>query len=124
MGACLQMFLVRILHMPTWPAYVIQLVTSVQANFLANYRWTWRDRHAPFWRACRRYNLKRAAGALLSLALYPILVRLGMNYLLANAFLVGMLTPVNYVLGHFWTFASGSRQVNQPDEDREFQLEY
>src|SRR5205814_3430081 len=58
--------------------------------------------------SCWRYNIKRAGGALLSVALYPLLMRLGMDYLMANVLLVMVLTPANYLLGHFWTFTTGS----------------
>ena len=109
LGICFQALLVRLMHIPTVSAYVIQAVLSVQANFVANSRWTWSDRNAPFWRSCLRYNVKRAAGTLLSLALYPLLLKLGMNYLIANSVLVVLLTPANYALGHWWTFAADPR---------------
>lgn len=111
LGICFQALLVRLMHVPTVPAYVAQVVLSVQANFVANLRWTWSDRNAPFWRSCLRYNVKRAAGTLLSLALYPLLIKLGMNYLIANGVLVVLLTPANYILGHLWTFASRDQEV-------------
>jgi putative flippase GtrA len=111
LGICFQAFLVRLLHVPAVPAYVVQVVLSVQANFLANLRWTWSDRNAPFARSCLRYNVKRAAGTVLSLALYPLLIKLGMNYLIANGVLVVLLTPANYVLGHWWTFAARDQQT-------------
>ena len=101
--------------MPKEAAYVAQLLLSVQVNFFANYKWTWGDRNAPFWRSCFRYNLKRGAGTLLSLALYPVLIRLGINYLAANALLVILLTPVNYILGHWWTFASRNKPAQREE---------
>lgn len=107
-GLAAQIFLVQIAGLPKIEAYILQLGLSVQANFLANYRWTWGDRDAPFWRSCWRYNVKRLAGVLLNLVLYPVLIHFGMNYLAANVLLVIMLTPANYILGHFWTFASDS----------------
>jgi putative flippase GtrA len=113
LGVGFQAVLVREAHMPKEAAYITQLLLSIQLNFWANYRWTWNDRNAPFWRSCFRYNLKRAAGTLLSLALYPLLVKLGMNYLVANALLVILLTPANYVLGHWWTFASRAEPLRQ-----------
>jgi putative flippase GtrA len=112
LGLGVQILLVQATHLAPVSAYVIQLVVSVQANFLANYRWTWGDRDAPFWRSCWRYNVKRAGGALLSLALYPLLIQLGMNYLMANVLLVIVLTPTNYVLGHFWTFTASGRPTH------------
>ena len=111
LGICFQAFLVRLMHVPTVSAYVIQVALSVQANFVANLRWTWSDRNAPFWCSCLRYNVKRAVGTLLSLALYPLLIKLGMNYLIANGMLVVLLTPANYALGHWWTFAARDRRV-------------
>jgi putative flippase GtrA len=111
LGICFQALLVRVMYVPAVSAYVIQVVVSVQANFVANVRWTWSDRKAPFWRACRRYNVKRAAGTALSLALYPLLIRLGMNYLIANGVIVVLLTPANYALGHWWTFAARDRRL-------------
>lgn len=108
-GIALQAFLVQVAGIPKVQAFIIQLAFLVQVNFLANYRWTWGDRDAPFWRSCWRYNLKRLAGILLNFVLYPVLVDFGMNYLVANALLVVALTPVNYVLGHFWTFAANNK---------------
>ena len=104
-GIAAQAFLVQVIGVPKVQAFIIQLALSVQVNFLANYRWTWGDRDAPFWRSCWRYNIKRLAGILLNFVLYPVLIYFGMNYLAANALLIVALTPANYVLGHFWTFA-------------------
>jgi putative flippase GtrA len=115
LGVCLEALSVREGHMPKETAYVTQLLLSVQLNFLANYKWTWGDRKAPFWRSCFRYNLKRGAGTVLSLALYPVLVRLGVNYLVANALLVILLTPVNYILGHWWTFSSRGSEARSSE---------
>jgi putative flippase GtrA len=113
-GLGLQVVLVQVAGLPKVPVYIGQLILSVQVNFLANYHWTWGDRNSPFWRSCWRYNVKRAAGTLVNAGLYPILVHCGMNYLAANALLVVALTPVNYVLGHFWTF----RDRQQPSSGR------
>lgn len=118
-GIAIQALLVQKLGVPKVEAYIIQLSVSVQINFLANYRWTWGDRNAPFWRSCWRYNVKRLAGIALNFVLYPVLVRLGVNYLAANAILIAALTPANYILGHFWTFSvnkspSSFKQVTSP----------
>ena len=107
-GIAAQAFLVQVVGISAVLAFIIQLTLSVQVNFLANYRWTWGDRGAPFWRSCWRYNIKRLGGILLNFALYPVLIHLGMNYLAANALLIVALTPANYMLGHFWTFAANN----------------
>ena len=109
-GLGVQVVLVQVADLPKVSVFVMQLFLSVQVNFLANYHWTWGDRDSPFWRSCWRYNIKRAAGTLLNAGLYPILIHLGMNYLAANTLLVAALTPANYLLGHFWTFAVESGQ--------------
>jgi putative flippase GtrA len=112
-GIGVQMVLVQVIGIPKVQAYILQLVLSVQVNFLANYRWTWGDRQSPFWRSCWRYNIKRLIGTLLNMCLYPVLVHYGMNYLAANALLVVALTPVNYILGDLWTFATDGEQVRK-----------
>lgn len=104
-GIAVQAFLVEIVGVPKVEAYIIQLSFSVQLNFLANYRWTWGDRNAPFWRSFWRYNVKRLVGVAINFMLYPLLIHMGVNYLAANAILIASLTPVNYTLGHFWTFS-------------------
>jgi hypothetical protein len=51
--------------------------------------------------------------------------KLGLSYLVANGLLVVLLTPANYILGHWWTFASGRpRRDGQLHEERSLQLEY
>ena len=117
-GLGMQAALVQVADLPKVPVYVVLLILSVQVNFLANYHWTWGDRGSPFWRSCWRYNIKRAAGTLVNAGLYPILIHCGMNYLVANTLLVVTLTPVNYLLGHFWTFATDNdraREHKPPD---------
>lgn len=114
-GLLVQVLLVKAFGMQKITAYGIQLVLSVQINFLANYRWTWADRNAPFFRSCWRYNVKRAAGTCLNFGLYPVLIHLGMNYLAANTLLVIMLTPANYILGDLWTFAARTRKAEKTE---------
>ena len=118
-GIAAQAFLVQVVGVPKVQAFIIQLALSVQVNFLANYHWTWGDRDAPFWRSCWRYNIKRLGGILLTFALYPVLIRLGLNYLAANALLIAALTPANYLLGHFWTFATGDQAPSENDRTAE-----
>lgn len=110
-GLVFQVCLVRVFHVVKVEAYVIQLTLSVQVNFLANYRWTWGDRESPFWQSFWRYNLKRLAGTVLNLLLYPLLIHLGMDYIFANVLLVVILTPANYVLGDLWTFAASKNDT-------------
>jgi putative flippase GtrA/GT2 family glycosyltransferase len=99
MGLGLQAALTGGLHMRPVVSYAIQAVTSVETSFLLN-RWlTWRDRATPFWLAFARFNAQKAVTIALNLALYAGLLRLGMNYLVANIALTAVFTVVNYVAG-------------------------
>jgi putative flippase GtrA/glycosyltransferase involved in cell wall biosynthesis len=103
-GLALQFALVRQLRMNVIAAYAIQSVVSIEASFLLN-RWlTWRDRDAPFWRSLCRFNVSKTITVILNLALYTGLVRLGMNYLVANIALTAAFTVVNYVAGDKFAF--------------------
>ena len=95
-------------------SYLIQAVMSVEASFLLN-RWlTWRDRGTPFWRAFTRFNAQKTVTIALNLALYAGLLRLGMNYLVANVVLTAVFTVVNYVAGDRLVFIPGRTQPAAP----------
>ena len=99
MGLGLQAVLTGVAHMQPIVSYAIQAVVSVESSFLLN-RWlTWRDRATPFWTAFARFNAQKAVTIALNLALYEGLLRLGMNYLVANVALTAVFTVVNYVAG-------------------------
>jgi putative flippase GtrA len=99
LGLGLQAALTGGLHMRPVESYAIQAVVSVETSFLLN-RWlTWRDRGTRFWLAFARFNAQKAVTIALNLALYAGLLRLGMNYLVANIALTAVFTVVNYVVG-------------------------
>jgi putative flippase GtrA/glycosyltransferase involved in cell wall biosynthesis len=99
MGLGLQAVLTGAGHMQPIVSYAIQAVVSVESSFLLN-RWlTWRDRATPFRIAFARFNAQKAVTIALNLALYEGLLRLGMNYLVANVALTAVFTVVNYVAG-------------------------
>jgi putative flippase GtrA/GT2 family glycosyltransferase len=99
MGLGLQAALTGGLDMRPVVSYTIQAVVSVETSFLLN-RWlTWRDRGTRFWLAFARFNAQKAVTIALNLALYAGLLRLGMNYLVANIALTAVFTLVNYVAG-------------------------
>jgi putative flippase GtrA len=114
-GLGMDVLLVKYAHLQATPAYVIQGTLAIQASFVLNYYWTWRDRRVPFWRACYRFNVQKATTAALNILLYAVLIRLGTNYLAANVFTVAIFTLINYVLGHYWAFrVKGARGLAQP----------
>jgi putative flippase GtrA len=99
MGLALQALLTGRWHVLPVVSYLIQAVVSVETSFLLN-RWvTWRDRSTPFWLAFARFNAQKTVTIVLNLALYAALLRLGMNYLVANVALTAVFTVVNYVAG-------------------------
>jgi GT2 family glycosyltransferase/putative flippase GtrA len=95
-------------------SYAIQAVVSVETSFLLN-RWlTWRDRNVPFWLAFARFNAQKTVTIALNLALYAGLLRLGMNYLVANVALTAVFTVVNYVAGDRLVFIPGRTRTAEP----------
>lgn len=106
-GFGLQAVLTSSWHVRPVVSYLIQAIVSVEASFLLN-RWlTWRDRGTPFWLAYARFNTQKAVTIALNLALYAGLLRLGVNYLIANVVLTAVFTVVNYVAGDRLVFIPG-----------------
>jgi putative flippase GtrA/GT2 family glycosyltransferase len=114
MGLGLQAVLTGRWHVPPMVSYIVQAVVSVEASFLLN-RWlTWRDRNIPFWLAFARFNVQKTVTIALNLALYAGLLRLGMNYLVANVALTAVFTVVNYIAGDRLVFIPGRRRPAEP----------
>jgi putative flippase GtrA len=108
LGFALQAILTSGLGVRPTVSYVIQAVVSVQTSFLLN-RWlTWRDRDTPIWQAFARFNAQKVITIALNLALYAILLRFGVNYLVANVGLTIAFTIVNYVAGDRLVFVPAS----------------
>ena len=103
-GLALQAALTGGLRVPAFLSYVVQAVVSVEASFLLN-RWvTWRHRGTAFWPSLLRFNAQKAVTVAANLLLYSGLLRLGVNYLLANVVLTAVFTVVNYVGGDRFVF--------------------
>ena len=101
-------------HVLPLVSYAIQAVVSVETSFLLN-RWlTWRDRDVPFGLAFARFNIQKTVTIALNLALYAGLLRLGMNYLVANVVLTAVFTVVNYVAGDRLVFIPGRTRPAEP----------
>ena len=106
MGIAMQAWLTGWLRMNADLSFLLQGVVSVQASFVANYYWTWRDEDVSFWQACWKFNAQKVAVSIANLVVYAGLVKLGMNYLLANVVTTVVFTAVNYVTSHVWVFTS------------------
>jgi putative flippase GtrA len=114
LGLGLQVGLTGYWRMSPIASYLIQAIVSIETSLLLN-RWlTWRDRSTPFWIAFARFNAQKAVTIALNLALYAGLLRLGMNYLLANVALTIVFTLVNYVAGDRLVFIPGRARRAEP----------
>ena len=61
-----------------------------------------------------RFNAQKTVTIALNLALYAGLLRLGMNYLVANVVLTAVFTVVNYVAGDRLVFIPGRTRTAEP----------
>jgi putative flippase GtrA len=114
LGLGLQVVLTGGFHVLPVVSYLIQAVVSVEVSFLLN-RWlTWRDRDTPFWPAFLRFNAQKVVTIALNLALYAGLLRLGVNYLVANVALTVLFTVVNFVAGDRLVFVPRRARIVQP----------
>jgi len=114
LGLALQVGLTGGLRLPAMASYLIQAVVSVEASFLLN-RWiTWRDRDTPLWKSFVRFNLQKTVTVALNVALYAVLLRIGMNYLIANIVLTAVFTAVNYVAGDRLVFVTNKTRRAEP----------
>ena len=114
LGLGLQAVLTGRWQMAPLASYLIQAVVSVETSFLLN-RWlTWRDRDTPFWLAFTRFNAQKTVTIALNFLLYAGLLRLGMNYLVANVALTAVFTVVNFVAGDRLVFIPGRRPPAEP----------
>ena len=114
MGLFLQLLLTGKWHVEPMVSYVIQAVASVETSFLLN-RWlTWRDRNVAFWVAFARFNAQKTVTIMLNVVLYAGLLRLGLNYLVANVALTVVFTVVNYVAGDRLVFIAGRKRLAEP----------
>jgi putative flippase GtrA/GT2 family glycosyltransferase len=109
-GIGLQMLLTGCWHVSAVISFVVQGVGSVELSFLLNRYWTWRSEPVRFWRAWRRFNGQKVVMSVLNLLAYAGMLRLGVNYLVANLATTVLFTGVNYVSAHVWVFRADRSQ--------------
>jgi putative flippase GtrA len=108
-GLALQVALVRYCRTgPDW-SYAAQAVFSIELSYLLNRYLTWRDRTVGFWAAAWKFNAQKALMTVINMAAYALLVRVGMEYVVANVLLTAISTPINYFAGDLLVFARGAR---------------
>lgn len=103
-GLALQTGLTSGLHIPAFLSYLIQTVLSLEVSFLLNRLFTWNERGASFWPSFWRYNVQKSITVVLNILAYAGLLRLGVNYIMANVVLTAIFTVVNYVGGDRFVF--------------------
>jgi putative flippase GtrA/glycosyltransferase involved in cell wall biosynthesis len=110
-GLLIQAVLTSGLHVPSFISYIFQAVVSVEASYFLNRWFTWKGVRTSLWASFLRYNLQKVVTVTANLILYGILLKLGMEYLLANILLTVVFTFVNYVGADRLVFLQGSRQM-------------
>ena len=110
-GLALQAGLTGVLHVPSFLSYVVQAVVSIEASLLLNRWYTWDQRATAFWPALLRFNMQKTVTVATNLVLYAGLLKLGVNYLLANVLLTALFTVINYVGGDRFVFTPGRTEL-------------
>jgi glycosyltransferase involved in cell wall biosynthesis/putative flippase GtrA len=110
-GLLIQAVLTSGLHVSSLASYLVQAIVSVESSYFLN-RWiTWKGTRTPFWGSFLRFNLQKVVTVTANLIAYWILLKLGVEYLLANVLLTVIFTFINYVGADRLVFLRGSRQL-------------
>ena len=91
--------------LPSWAAFGLQAIVLIQVMFVANRFTTWRHRRVRWRAALARWNAQRIVVAAVSLAAFWLLARAGAPWRAANVAVTLAFTPVQYAVGHAWSFA-------------------
>ncbi len=110
-GLLIQVLLVKYAHMGHVSSYIAQTAISVQLNFALSRYVTWRDRDVAFIKALAKFNLQQLAVTGLGMAGYTGLERFGVNYIVANVAITGVLTPISYLSSHLWSLRAPDVQA-------------
>jgi putative flippase GtrA len=102
-GLMIQIILVQYAGVGHVPSYIAQTVASIQLSFLLSRYLTWRDRSVSFGHGLVKFNAQQLAVTGLGMAGYAVLDWLGMNYVIANVLVTGLLTPVSFASSHLWS---------------------
>jgi putative flippase GtrA len=102
-GLMIQIILVQYAGVGHVPSYIVQTVASIQLSFLLSRYLTWRDRSVSFGHGLIKFNAQQLAVTGLGMAGYAVLEWLGMNYVIANVLVTGLLTPVSFASSHLWS---------------------
>ena len=104
LGLAVQIVLVRRWHFDAISSYIIQGFISVQASFLLNRFWTWRDVGVPFFKALGKFNAQKIVTTIANTLAYNVLILSGMSYIIANVSITAIFTIINYITADKWVF--------------------
>ena len=104
-GLLIQVLLIRFAGLGYVTSYVLQTLASIQLSFMLSRFLTWRDRDVAILPALARFNMQQFAVTGLGMAGYACLEWLGMNYIVANVVVTGVLVPVSFLSSHKWSLA-------------------
>ncbi len=110
-------FEVHWLHLGQQAAFFLQGFLSIETSFFLNWRLTWRKRQSRFRVSFWRFHLMRVVTIPVNQAIYFVLIKLGMEYLVAALATTAIFTAINYVVCHFWAFPARLSAMG-PEESR------
>ncbi|MGA2910600.1 MAG: GtrA family protein [Candidatus Microgenomates bacterium] len=105
MGIGILTFQVQVLHINKILAGFINMVISVEVNFLLNKYINWRDRIGSFGSQWLKFHASRAVTITINQILYTVFVSMGFNYLLVNIVLTLLVTVTNFFGSDKFAFA-------------------
>lgn len=97
-------FLVEVLEINRATAGTVSLVPSVIYVFLMNKYFTFRNRERKHGSQLLKFALVYGLAIVFNIALYNVLIWLGMLYPIAKAFAIGIVAFWNYLLSHGFIF--------------------
>jgi putative flippase GtrA/GT2 family glycosyltransferase/4-amino-4-deoxy-L-arabinose transferase-like glycosyltransferase len=121
-GLALQVGLVRYANIGADWSYAAQAIFSIELSYLLNRYLTWRDRSAGFWAAAWKFNAQKLLMTVVNLTAYALLVRAGMEYIVANVVLTAIFTPVNYFAADLLVFVRRGKRSGAPEHAIEARL--
>jgi putative flippase GtrA len=96
---------IRLAGMERVTAYILQNIFSTQLSFLLARYVTWRDRRVKFFSTLARYNGQQVTTVVLSILMFAVLDKLGMNYAAANFIVTVTVAPLSFLIAHNWSIA-------------------
>lgn len=111
LGLLIQAVLTSRFRVGSVDSYLVQAVVTNELSFVLNYRITWRSANTPWLFAFWRFNAQKVITVTVNLMLYWCVVRLGVDYLVANVLLAIVFTFVNYVGAEKFVFLTSVRLV-------------